>query len=307
MILKVLLLALAMAFLGAGCVTKRSQGYADFYSYLKPSLKATPMATSDYFLVVLVEARHLDYTDNRGFIKSMAKHPSDGSKNGDVGHAWIYLQGRMNGQSVFLEGGHSGELGIVQARYFDGLMNNIEYGCANPTEEQRLCPQDEPNPVKYLWEAQKDGYFEWGSGRHYPTFAAKVDLSPQQFQRIFDFIQNYPFDRYSITGNQCSSFAAQVASLGGLEVECEVTMPIDQYLEVGEDCFCLWQDPSYSLLTISSPDVLERSLMQAVREGRAQCALDWYRQTHPKGISKKHRLLQGITLLPLRCARLKAL
>lgn len=110
-----------------------------------------------------------------------------------------------------------------------------------------------------------------------------------------------------ITGNQCSSFAPQVASLGGLEVECKVTMPIDPYIEVGDDCFCLWQDPSYSLLTISSPDILERSLMQAVREGRAQYALEWYRQTHPKGISKKHSFLQGITLFPLRCARLKAL
>jgi hypothetical protein len=39
----------------------------------------------------------------------------------------------------------------------------------------------------------------------------------------------------------------------------------------------LWQDPCYATMTFSTPDVIEKSLMRAVEEGRAQYALDWYR------------------------------
>lgn len=148
-------------------------------------------------------------------------------------------------------------------------MNYIDFGYANPTKEQLACRRYEPNPVKYLWEPQCDGYFEPGSGMHRPTFAAKIDLIPAQFERIFEFVRSYDYSNYSITGNQCSSFAAQVASLAGLELECEVTMPIRDELYLGGECIRFWEDPSYSQLTISSPDIIERSLMQAVRDGKA--------------------------------------
>ena len=50
-------------------------------------------AEEEYFVVFLVNARGLDYTDTLKFLKTVAKHPRDGSKNGDVGHAWVYLKG----------------------------------------------------------------------------------------------------------------------------------------------------------------------------------------------------------------------
>lgn len=263
----------------AGCAVPRSCAYKALYAHLDvPPAATDPLCESQYFLVVLVEARHLDYTDNASFLKTVAKHPSDGSKNRDVGHAWIYLQGIIDGQSVFLEGGHSGELGLVQARYFDGIMNNIEYGAANPSQQQCQNPSLEPNPVKYLWETQHDGFFQCGAGRHFPTFAAKIDLSREQFDRMMAFIKSYRYSEYAITGSQCSSFAAQVASLGGLELACEVTMEIEPCINVGGAKLPLWRDPSYAQLTISSPDILERSLMQAVREGRAEGALAWYKK-----------------------------
>ena len=83
-----------------------------------------------------------------------SKHPSDGSKNGDVGHAWIYLQGNVNGESIVIEGGHSGELGICQPKYFDGIMNYVEYGYADSSCGEMCCLRNEPNPVKYLWASQ---------------------------------------------------------------------------------------------------------------------------------------------------------
>ena len=67
------------------------------------------LASLENFIIFAVDARKLDYSDCSRLLKTMAKHPSDGSKNSDVGHAWIYLK---QGDSI-LQGGHSAERGIL--------------------------------------------------------------------------------------------------------------------------------------------------------------------------------------------------
>lgn len=263
-------LYIVLVLLLGGCYKPNSPEYRALYSHLEnqPEWVEAEWA-SESFLIIYVNARHLDYTDNYSFLNTVAKHPSDGSRNRDVGHAWIYLQGVHNGRCASFFGGHTGETGIAQAKYFDGIMNYIDFGYANPTLEQMNCPRYEPNPVKYLWESQSDGYFEPGAGMHRPTFAAKIDLTQEQCDKIFEFVLNYNYANYSITGRQCASFVAQVASLAGVELECEVTMPMKNELFLGGERIRFWEDPAYSWLTISSPDIIERSLMQAVREGKA--------------------------------------
>jgi hypothetical protein len=259
------------AFALCSCCKPNSAAYKKLYAHLEnPSYSPQANWNSDYYLVIYVNARHLDYTNNYSFLNTVAKHPSDGSRNRDVGHVWIYLQGVCDGEILYFCGGHSGERGLCQAKYFDGIMNLMDFGYANPTKEQLNFPRYEPNPVKYFWETQKDGYLEWGSGGHRPTFAAKVDLTAQQFQRIVDFVGKYDFKSYSLVGNQCSSFAAQVASLAGLDLDCEITIVLDKDLYLAGQRIRFWEDPSYSQLTISSPDIIERSLMRAVQEGRAE-------------------------------------
>lgn len=299
---------LSLVFLtSTGCVKPNSEGYRSIYSHLKksyPKSSCNEKAQSPFFIVFLVDACHLDYSDNRSFFKTVAKHPSNGNKNGSVGHAWIYLQGIIDGEDVFLEGGHSGELGIVQPKYFEGLINYFEYGYANPSERQKKCPRYEPNPIKYLWESQHDGFFQWGAGNHQPTFAAKVDLTQKQFFQILYFVQSYCFSDYSLIGNQCSSFVAQIASLAGLDLECEVTIAISPSIYMAGQNLRLWTDPGYSQLTVSSPDILECSLMRAVREGRAECALEWYQKTHRVLTAKKiANLWENIKLFPERFFR----
>jgi hypothetical protein len=241
-----------------------SLAYRQQYDYLNTDLSYAPkMHESKYFVVLLVNARHLDYTENRSLLKTIAKHPSDWSKNGDVGHAWIYLKGERNGSPIYLEGGHSGERGILQAKYFEGVMNNIEEGYSNP--------------IKYLWAEQCDGFFQEGNGGHRPTFAAKIDLTPDQFEEILCFVQNYPYEKYAMTGNQCSSFVKRVAKLAGLEIESEVTIQINQRVAIGNVTYKLWEDPRYNMLTFSSPDIIEKSLVEAVNDGRAENALNWYK------------------------------
>lgn len=254
----------------AGCSYQPTHSaYQSFYRHLElaPPDNAQ-FHEDDYFLVILVEARHLDYSCSRSLFKSLAKHPSDGSKNGDVGHAWIYLEGFIQGKRVALEGGHSGELGVLQPRYIEGVFMGYERGI--------------PNPISYLWHTQQDGFFQWGSGRHYPTFAAKVSLTAQQFKKILKFIEVYDYSSYAITGNQCCTFATQIATFAGLSLDCELTIPIQKFLKIGSHCIPLWKDPLYSQISISSPDVLEKSLMYAVYMGQAEYALDWYKRTHRK-------------------------
>jgi hypothetical protein len=67
-----------------------------------------------------------------------------------------------------------------------------------------------------------------------------------------------------------------VAELAGIRLEHEVTIEIPPRVTVGRKDYRLWTDPSYSRITLSSPDVLERSLRRLVGSGRASDVLHWY-------------------------------
>lgn len=239
--------------------------------------------SNDHFLIILVDAPHFDYSNNHNLLETIARRP-----NHDVGHAWIHLQGIVNGRPVYVEGGHSGELGFIQARYFDGVMNYIHYGYASPTRENKVHRRHEPNPIKYLWETQHDGFFQRGNGNHRPTYAARIELTPVQFHRILKFIQpeNYDYRTYNLSRSQCASFVSQVAAMADFPIECEVTMQINRQIYFRGELMTLWEDPQYSELTIPSPDKIEESLKRAVAEGKATPI---YPQINTDGNTDKHR------------------
>lgn len=243
----------------SGCAHKpNSESYQKQYRHLKDHKpKVASLEWSDYYLMIFVSARHLDYSDGKCLLKTIAKHPEDGSKNGDVGHAWIRLKGMVQGRLLFFEGGHSGELGTTQPRYFDGVMDYAEEG--------------DLNPIKYLWEVQKDGFFQKGSGGHHPSYVIKLELTEKQFYAILSYInpKHYDYRNYSLIANQCASFVSEVAKLAGLDLKTEVVISIPQIISMGKTTICLWNDPQYSKLTLSSPDILEKSMMKAVEEGQA--------------------------------------
>lgn len=219
----------------------QTQSYKSQYAHINTHRPiGRGVSRSQYYLVMLVEACHLDYSDGKSFLRTMVKHPSDGTKNSDVGHAWILL----HGESYTIEGGHSGELGIDQPRYFEGVMNNIDDGFQNP--------------IQYLWATQGDGFFQRGSGGHKPTFAAKVNLTKEQFDAIKSFIETYGYSSYAITSTQCSSFVSCVGRLAGIDLECDVTISVPRTMRIGREEYSLWNDPKYSFITISSPDILEK-------------------------------------------------
>lgn len=243
-----------------------------------------------YFLVLLVDARQLNYANNQAFFQSMVKHPSDGSKNSDVGHAWIYLRGSINGQPVELEGGLSGETGVTRLKYFEGVAQLIEKG--------------DPNPIKYLWTSLNDGYYEEGSGRHLPTYAIKIDLTEEQFFSILNFVEGYTFNHYSLTKHQCCSFVQEVARQAGLELQTHLTMTIQKTLKLGKYTTPLWQNPLYSTITFPCPEVLEASMKLAVSQGKAQPATQWYLQTHPRTLQDRFETFSdNVCLFPSRILR----
>lgn len=254
-------------------------------------MNAKSSTEDEFYLVLLVDARHLDYSHMRSLLKTIVKHPSDGSKNADVGHAWVYLEGVKDGKKVVIEGGHSGELGRMQPKYFDGVMDLMERG--------------DQNPIRYLWATQLDGFFQEGSGGHTPTFAVKVTLTEEQFNKIFDYITSYHYKKYSLVRRQCSLFVAEIAALAHLFLEHKITIEIQPQIQIKGRAYLFWTDPSYSTLTISSPDLLEKSLMKVVEEGRGENTLDWYLKTHPKSLQERFQSCQeALYYLPRRLRRL---
>lgn len=255
------ILAFLLVLILSSCGWKPSPAYHTFYKHLQVPVSVAHITESDYFVIFLVDAPHLDYTSNRGLIQTIAVHP-DGRTNRDVGHAWIYLEGIQNGERVYIEGGHSGELGYIQPKYFDGVMD--------------LLDQGDPNPIRYLWACQQDGFFQEGSGNHKPTFAARVALNEEQFNEILEFIHSYDFSHYFLTDSQCCTFVAQVAALANINLNYSLTIPIQQNLKLGKENLFLWQDSKYAFYTFGSPDILEKSLIELVNRKQAQYCLNWY-------------------------------
>jgi hypothetical protein len=254
---------------------------AKFICCLLILAKAFGMREGEYFLLLLVDARKLDYSNTRAFLRTLVKHPSDGSKNGDVGHAWIYLKGK----EWVLEGGHTGEFGQLQPKYLDGVISRSLRG--------------EANPAAYLWQTLYDGRFQRGSGGHKPTFALKVGLTEEQFEAIRTFIRRYDFETYSLTKKQCVHFVMQVAQLAGLSLEAEMELSIAPQIRLGKRSYRMWSDPAFAQLQLASPDRLEESLVRAFKEGKGECALEWYLYHYPQPF----KLWEAITLLPKRLSR----
>lgn len=152
-------------------------------------------------------------------------------------------------------GGHSGELGLTQPRYFDGVADLVESG--------------DPNPISYLWKVQRDGFFQKGTGGHPPTYAAEVAITPEQFELISNYMKTYPYSDYCLTGNQCTTFCMQIAALADWNLDGYITLSIPSTISFRGCKMHLWQDPCFASITFATPDRLEWSLKESVNAGRA--------------------------------------
>lgn len=203
---------------------------------------------SDYQIEFLVDAPHLDYSSSTSLFKSLTKR-----RHGDVGHAWVRLVDFK--RRKFVEVGHSGERGIFEPKYAEGVL--------------QYHAQGDPNPVRYLHAVLTDGYCEGGSGGHTPSYAARCAISEGNYQELRAFLSpsNYDYCSYSFTEHQCCHLVSRVAHLIGIDLDVEVTVPVDSNLLMCGRTVQLYTDPRYKLLTFASPDVLEAALRKKVAEG----------------------------------------
>ena len=279
--LKIILISL-FAFMMTSCAVApvpKSELWQQQYQHLNYTIPENNHFTkSEYYIVFLVAARHLDYSDSRILFEAVSNIDNK-MRRSRVGHSWIYLRDIKDREIIIMEGGQSVGFGKLETGFVEGVVNLANYGYAEPTAAEKQHYRYEPNPIKHLWDERNDGFYQQGSGLLAPTFAAKVDITQEQFEKVLAFMDpdKHSYKKFSLTGKQCSSFVAEAAELVGLKLEHVVTIDIPPEFELNGKRYRLWQNPKYSKLTFSTPDVLECSLIQLVMEGRAEYALDWYR------------------------------
>jgi hypothetical protein len=213
------------------------------------------------YLVVLVDAKGIDYSSPERFLKTMAKHPRGDKQDRSIGHAWLILAGPL----TWLECGHTGEFGLERPGYRDSVQGAID--------------RADPNPIATFWTDLKDGRREAGSGGHEPSAAVRFDLTQQQYESIRVFIADYDYSSFSIREKACTAFVTQAATLADVTLGHLVTLDIPMRTRFQGKEVQWWSDPRYSRLTFGSPDVLEKSLKQAVENGIGRDWLKEYRKT----------------------------
>jgi len=245
-----------------------------FLLLLLPTSGAAWAPRTPFFLVLLVDARHFDYRDGLALFHSI--HIQRDGKC-DVGHAWIVLGGVQEGRERVWEGGHTGEFGLIEPRYLEGVLWLSE-GRTLRMHDGRLFSGSDPNPVRFLHTYLSDGMWQQGSGGHTPSYAVGMDIDEPTFGAIYAYVMGgaYDFSKYSLTSNQCVTFVAKIAALACCPLAHEVTVTLPKSCSIEGRERILWEDPRYGSITFSTPDVLEASMKEAVQGGRMASALDWY-------------------------------
>ncbi len=253
----------------SSCSQRMSDAYVSRYQYLG-GIQATNQAgphfagNSEYYLVVLVDARHLDYTSPTTYFSTLAQGlflPQDPN----TGHTWIVLGGKEEGRPWVFEGGHTGEFGLYAPRYFDEVV-------------RRAWDENDPNPASYLFQALPDGCLQYGSGGHIPTFAAAFPLTEYGYRRVRRLLteEGYDFSRWGLRGPNCIRFSVSCLAAIGIELNCQEQILLPQSFTYKGEHVALWSDPIYSCLYVDTPELLEKRLWQLVEKGKAMVATKWY-------------------------------
>jgi hypothetical protein len=220
----------------------------------------------DRFLVVLVNARHLDYSSFENFIQTLRWGPVF-PREPIIGHAWVILGEKKEGKTLYFEAGHTGELGGHVPRYLDEVM-------------RRACMTNDPNPAKYFFTVLPDGQLEVGSGGHVPTFAIALPLTKEQVARIHRLFEpdGYDFSQWGLQGPQCVRFVRSCLAAVGVNIVCSETLHLPQKVVFQGTQRVLWTDPVYSTLVVETPDLLEKRMWELVCRGEALTATQWYQK-----------------------------
>lgn len=255
------------------CSQRMSDSYVHRYQYLggvQATNQSSPQfsGNSEYFLAILVDARHLDYTSPEHYFSTLAQGlflPQDPN----TGHTWVILSGKEEGKRWVFEGGHTGEFGLYAPRYFDEVV--------------RLSWEEkDPNPASYLFHPLPDGSLQYGSGGHTPTFAAAFPLTEEGYRRVKRLLTNdgYDFSRWGILGPNCMKFSLACLASIGIELNCQEKVELPKSFTYKGIEVSLWSDPTFSCIYIETPELLEKRLWDLVEKEKAFVATKWYTSFH---------------------------
>lgn len=214
--------------------------------------------SSSYELVVYVSAQGLKYETGELFFESLLKQ----GISPRVGHAWVSLSKKDDqGQIERVEGGHSGEFGVIAPQYLDRLLFSAE-------------DPNNPNPIQVLYEPLEDGIFEQGSGGYLPTYAASFDLTEEGYRNIHSLLQEgsseYPFHKWSLVQYNCVRFVSTCLGRIGIALDTATEMVVSQKTKIRGAYVPMWTDRSFSSVILDTPEKLESELRRLVSLGVAQ-------------------------------------
>jgi hypothetical protein len=265
-------------------------------------------------LIILVDARELSSETPLRLWESLTSPRTIEDKGlGIVGHAWVYLHAKLDGEEWTIEGGHSGDIGKLYPCYFDAVERLSTWGNLNATPPMRPWKPDR-NPVRVFWEDKWDGFFQEGSGGHRPTYSVYLELNEEQVRSMRSLLsgRDYLFERYNLMNHQCCSFIQEIALRLDLEVSSQILFPIPKYIQAGPNCIQLWSQDRYSTLPILTPGLLQEDMKKWVAGGKAKPGYMYYKQLKKERRSlnpllhlfqKRKTMLLGIYSLPKEIKR----
>lgn len=215
-----------------------------------------------YWLFVMTSAPPLDFSSAQGFIDSLRKN-AGGKHDGTLGHSWL----KLVAPDRRVECGHTGQQGIEVEGYQNGVIRRIRQG--------------DPNPVAYLWEELNDGSCQPGSGGFTPTLAVGRAVSPDEFDRLWDYVASYDYRCYSLRGAQCTTFVLGALERIGMHLDATLHVAIRERQLLRGKSIRFWTDPAYRTLDVPVPQVLEQRLREAVDRGDFLDVTTWYPDLPP--------------------------
>lgn len=227
----------------------------------------TPVGDEGYSLCILNEAANWDYSEASSLLFSIWQRP--------WAHSWLLLESPRGA----MEFGHTGDLGITQPRYHDGVFLKIRDG--------------EPDPIAYLWQTRSDGQLQIGKPNRPPTFVWRMPITRERHHLIQEFVTVRSYDRFGVRSDNCTDFVAETAALAGIRLTHRIRLTLPPQAKVWGRLRRVWTDPRYRTLEYGTPDVLDVELRQLARLGIGSDATKWYLSGQPRS---RPRLFRGVSL-----------
>lgn len=214
------------------------------------SVTGTPVGDEGYYLYILNESADWDYSDAVSLVFSIWLRP--------WAHSWLILESPRDR----LEFGHTGDLGVTQPRYHDGVFQKIREG--------------DPNPIAYLWQTTSDGQFQIGKPNRPPTFVWRMPITSRRHQLIHEYVMQRKYDQFGVRTNNCTDLVVETAALAGINLINRIYLTLPHETSVWGRMRRVWTDARYRNLEYGTPEVLEADLRQLARFGIGSDVTAWY-------------------------------